>query len=109
MVRFTHLRLVGPAAVLIAILLVGLAAIPYFGVEKLDAGVRERQETLVKRNISVWISDVEFALTSWTVWDEAISKVENNFDYEWVDRNMGSSLIGTSARALRRLSMAKIS
>lgn len=96
MVRFTHLRLVGPAAVLIAILLVGLAAIPYFGVETLDAGVRERQETLVKRNISVWISDVEFALTSWTVWDEAISKVENNFDYEWVDRNMGSSLIGTS-------------
>lgn len=94
--RFTHLRLVGPAAVLIAILLAGLAAIPYYGVARLDAELRQRQETLVGRNISIWISDVEFALTAWTIWDESIAKLDNTFDPEWTDRNIGRSLIGTS-------------
>lgn len=94
--RFTHLRLVGPAAVLIAILLAGLAAIPYYGVARLDAEIRQRQETLVGRNISIWVSDVEFALTAWTIWDESIAKLDNIFDPEWTDRNIGRSLIGTS-------------
>lgn len=94
--RFTQLRLAGPAAVLIAILLAGLAAIPYYGVARLDAEIRQRQETLVGRNISIWISDVEFALTAWTIWDESIAKIDNSFDLEWTDRNIGRSLIGTS-------------
>lgn len=94
--RFTQLRLAGPAAVLIAILLAGLAAIPYYGVARLDAELRQRQETLVGRNISIWISDVEFALTAWTIWDESIAKIDNLFDPEWTDRNIGRSLIGTS-------------
>lgn len=94
--RNTHLKLIGPAVVLIAILIAGLAAIPYFGVARLDAESRERQETLVKRNIAIWISDVEFALTAWTIWDESIAKLDNTFDPEWADRNIGRSLIGTS-------------
>lgn len=94
--RFTQFKLVGPALILIAILIAGLAAIPYYAVERLDADVRERQETLVKRNISIWIEDVEFALTAWTIWDESIAKIDNKFDYEWTDRNIGLSLIGTS-------------
>ncbi|MDM9622634.1 diguanylate cyclase [Rhizobium sp. S96] len=94
--RFTQFKLVGPAIILIAILLTGLAAVPYYGVARLDAKIRERQETLVKRNISIWISDVEFALTAWTIWDESIAKLDNSYDPEWADRNIGSSLIGTS-------------
>ncbi len=94
--RFTQLRLVGPAALLVTVLLVGLAAIPYYGVGRLDTEIRQRQETLVSRNISIWISDVEFALTAWTIWDEAIAKIDNDFDLEWTDRNIGRSLIGTS-------------
>lgn len=94
--RFTQLRLVGPAALLVTVLLVGLAAIPYYGVGRLDREIRQRQETLVSRNISIWISDVEFALTAWTIWDEAIAKIDNDFDLEWTERNIGSSLIGTS-------------
>lgn len=94
--RFTQFKLVGPALILIAILIMGLATIPYYGMERLDADVRERQETLVKRNISIWIEDVEFALTAWTIWDESIAKIDNAFDFEWTDRNIGRSLIGTS-------------
>lgn len=96
MVRSTHFNLVWPAAALITVMLAGFAAIPYFGVDRLDTEVRQRQETLVKRNVSIWITDVEFALTSWTIWDEAIIRLDNNFDREWADRNIGSSLIGTS-------------
>ncbi len=94
--RFTQFKLVGPALVLVAILIAGLAAVPYYGVKRLDAESRERQETLVKRNISIWIADVEFALTAWTIWDESIAKIDNGFDSEWADRNIGKSLIGTS-------------
>ncbi|WP_162718069.1 diguanylate cyclase domain-containing protein [Rhizobium sp.] len=94
--RFTHLKLVGPALILTAIVITGLAAIPSFGVARLDAESRQRQETLVKRNIAVWTSDLEFALTAWTIWDESIAKLDNTFDFEWADRNIGQSLIGTS-------------
>ncbi|UHS63230.1 diguanylate cyclase [Agrobacterium vaccinii] len=94
--RFSQFRLVVPALVLVAVLLIALAAIPYFGVSRLDAENRQRQEVLVKRNISIWITDIEFALTAWTIWDESIAKLDNAFDLEWADRNIGSSLIGTS-------------
>ncbi|MBB6488607.1 diguanylate cyclase domain-containing protein [Rhizobium lusitanum] len=94
--NINQFKLLGPAMILIAILIVGLAAIPYYGMARLDAESRERQEALVERNIAIWITDVEFALTAWTIWDESITKIDNAFDQEWTDRNIGSSLIGTS-------------
>lgn len=94
--RFIHFRLVGPAVLVLALLIAGLAAIPYVGASRLDAELRERQETLVKRNIAIWTADIEFALTAWTIWDESIAKLDNAFDQEWADRNIGQSLIGTS-------------
>ena len=96
MTRLTHLKLVGPGLIIAAVLILGLAAIPYFGIQRIDAEHRARQEELVKRNISIWIADLEFALTAWTIWDESISKIDNSFDLEWTERNIGSSLIGTS-------------
>ncbi len=94
--RFVHFRLVGPAIACITLLIVGLATIPYLGVARFDAEARQRQETLVERNIALWISDIEFSLTAWTIWDEAIANLDNRFDREWTDRNIGASLIGTS-------------
>lgn len=94
--RFSHFRLVVPATALAVVLLIALAAIPYFGVSRLDAENRQRQEALVERNISIWINDIEFALTAWTIWDESIANLDNAFDFEWTDRNIGRSLIGTS-------------
>jgi sensor domain CHASE-containing protein len=79
-----------------ALLIVGLATVPYLGVRRLDADTRQKQERLVERNVSIWISEVEFSLTGWTVWDEAIAKLDNAFDWGWAERNIGASLIGTS-------------
>jgi diguanylate cyclase (GGDEF)-like protein len=94
--RFVHIRLVGPAIVGMTLLIVGLAAVPYYGVRRVDAETRQRQEALVTRNMHIWVSDVEFSLTAWTIWDESIAKIDNAFDREWTDRNIGASLIGTS-------------
>lgn len=94
--RFIHFRLVGPAIIAVAVLIAGMATIPYVGIAQIDADLRQRQETLVKHNIDLWISDIEFSLTAWTIWDESISKIDNSFDLEWTDRNIGASLIGTS-------------
>ncbi|TWF58276.1 sensor domain-containing diguanylate cyclase [Neorhizobium alkalisoli] len=94
--RFIQFRLIGPAIVGLGLLIAGMAAIPYYGVAEIDAGVKQKQETLVARNISLWITDIEFSLTAWTVWDEAIAKIDNAYDFEWTDRNIGASLIGTS-------------
>lgn len=94
--RFIHFRLVGPAVIGLALLIAGLAMFPYYGVTRINAEARERQETLVERNIALWITDIEFSLTAWTIWDEAIAKIDNTFDFEWTDRNIGASLTGTS-------------
>jgi diguanylate cyclase (GGDEF)-like protein len=94
--RFIHFRLVGPAIVAVAVLIAGMATIPYLGIAQVDADLRQRQESLVKHNIDLWISDIEFSLTAWTIWDESIAKIDNSFDFEWTDRNIGASLIGTS-------------
>jgi hypothetical protein len=94
--RFIHFRLVGPAIIVVAFLIGGMATIPYYGVAQIDAALRERQETLVKRNVALWINDIEFSLSAWTIWDESIAKIDNSFDFEWTDRNIGASLIGTS-------------
>ncbi|RWX78707.1 diguanylate cyclase [Neorhizobium lilium] len=94
--RFIQLRLVGPAIIGVALLIAGLATIPYFAVARIDAEARERQEKLVSGNVGLWIKDIEFSLTAWTVWDEAIANLDNKFNFDWADRNMGASLIGTS-------------
>lgn len=94
--RFIQFKLVGPAIIVVAILIAGMASIPYLGIAQIDAALRERHETLVKRNIELWISDIEFSLTAWTIWDESIARIDNTFDFEWTDRNIGASLIGTS-------------
>lgn len=94
--RFVHLKLIGPAIGGIALLIAAMATVPYYGAARIDGEARVQQETLVKRNLALWIADIEFALTSWTIWDEAIAKLDNTFDFEWTDRNVGASLIGTS-------------
>lgn len=94
--RFIQLKLVGPAIIAVALIIAGMAAIPYFGFSQIDASLREREETLVRRNIELWIDDIEFSLSAWTIWDESIAKIDNTFDFEWTDRNIGASLLGTS-------------
>ncbi|WJH38126.1 diguanylate cyclase (plasmid) [Aliirhizobium terrae] len=94
--RFIHFRLVGPAVIALAFLIAGMATIPYYAVARMDIALRDRQETLVQRNIALWITDIEFSLTAWTIWDESIAKIDNVFDFDWTDRNIGASLIGTS-------------
>jgi diguanylate cyclase (GGDEF)-like protein len=94
--RFIQFRLVGPAIVGVALLIAGMATIPYFAVVRIDAEARQIQEELVAKNVGLWIKDIEFSLTAWTVWDESIVNLDNKFDFEWTDRNIGASLIGTS-------------
>jgi diguanylate cyclase (GGDEF)-like protein len=94
--RYLHLKLGGPAIAGVALLIGGLATITYFGAAQIDREARAKQETLVQRNIALWIDDIEFSLTSWTIWDEAIAKLDATFDKEWADRNIGASLMGTS-------------
>lgn len=95
--RFNQVKLIGPIAIIVGFLLLGLAAVLYFGATRLDAEARERQETLVRRNVATWISDTEVALTSWTIWDEAIEKLNNSLDPDWAERNLGTSILGTSS------------
>jgi diguanylate cyclase (GGDEF)-like protein len=94
--RFAHFRLVGPIIAGLALLIAGMATFAFFGISRIDAEARQSQETMVSHNVALWISDIEFSLTSWTIWDEAIDKIDNKFDFEWTDRNIGASLIGTS-------------
>ncbi len=94
--RFAHFRLVGPIIAGLTLLVAGMATFAFFGISRIDAEARRSQETMVSHNVALWTSDIEFSLTAWTIWDEAIEKLDNSFDLEWTDRNIGASLIGTS-------------
>ncbi|KQT88426.1 diguanylate cyclase [Aurantimonas sp. Leaf443] len=95
--RFVHVKLIGPAVAGLALVLVATATLPFYGAAQIDTAARLREETIVARNVALWIADVEIALSSWTIWDEPIAKIDNEPDLEWTERNIGRSVLGTSA------------
>ncbi|WP_454714960.1 bifunctional diguanylate cyclase/phosphodiesterase [Caulobacter segnis] len=60
------------------------------------ADVRERQyeQTLVGNGLRQRGREVQTALNPYVIWDEAIIKLDNQFDQAWASQNIGASLGG---------------
>lgn len=60
------------------------------------ADVRERQyeQTLVGNGLRQRGQEVQTALNPFVIWDEAIIKLDNQFDQAWASQNLGASLGG---------------
>ena len=61
-----------------------------------QADLRERQyeQTLVGNGLRQRGREVQTALNPYVIWDEAIHKLDNNFDLEWASQNVGASIGG---------------
>ena len=60
------------------------------------ADLRERQyeQTLVGNGLRQRGKEVQTALNPYVIWDEAIIKLDNQFDQAWASQNIGASLGG---------------
>jgi diguanylate cyclase (GGDEF)-like protein len=60
------------------------------------ADLRERQyeQTLVGNGLRQRGAEVQTALNPYVIWDEAIIKLDNQFDLAWASQNIGASLGG---------------
>ena len=60
------------------------------------ADVRERQyeQTLVGNGLRQRGKEVQTALNPYVIWDEAVIKLDNQFDQAWASQNIGASLGG---------------
>ena len=92
-------RLTGPALAILGTLLAGTCAMPFVGSATIDAESVRREELLVRRNIVLWIDEVENSLKPYSISDEAIERIDNAFDADWVKMNLAPSIFaGTQNR-----------
>jgi diguanylate cyclase (GGDEF)-like protein len=61
-----------------------------------QADLRERQyeQTLVANGLRQRGREVQATLNPYIIWDEAIHKLDNDFDLEWASQNIGASIGG---------------
>jgi diguanylate cyclase (GGDEF)-like protein len=59
-----------------------------------DARERQYEQTLVRNGLRQRGQEVQTALNPYVIWDEAIIKLDNQFDREWATQNIGVSLGG---------------
>jgi sensor domain CHASE-containing protein len=61
-----------------------------------QADLRERQyeQTLVANGLRQRGREVQATLNPYIIWDEAILKLDNEFDLEWASQNIGASIGG---------------
>ncbi|HWU80148.1 MAG TPA: CHASE4 domain-containing protein, partial [Caulobacter sp.] len=59
-----------------------------------DARERQYEQTLVGNGLRQRGQEVQAALNPYVIWDEAIIKLDNQFDQAWASQNIGASLGG---------------
>ena len=61
-----------------------------------QADLRERQyeQTLVSNGLRQRGKEVQTSLNPYVIWDEAIHKLDNDFDLAWANQNIGASIGG---------------
>jgi diguanylate cyclase (GGDEF)-like protein len=59
-----------------------------------DARERQYEQTLVGNGLRQRGVEVQTALNPYVIWDEAIIKLDNQFDQAWASQNVGASLGG---------------
>lgn len=59
-----------------------------------DARERQYEQTLVGNGLRQRAKEVQTALNPYVIWDEAVIKLDNQFDREWASQNIGASLGG---------------
>ncbi len=59
-----------------------------------DARERQYEQTLVGNGLRQRAQEVQTALNPYVIWDEAIIKLDNQFDQAWASQNIGASLGG---------------
>jgi signal transduction histidine kinase/CheY-like chemotaxis protein len=63
------------------------------GLSAVDSKTRSTEEALVKTGFLIHQTELAESINSVTFWDQAVSKLDNRFDREWTDANIGTYLL----------------
>ncbi len=89
-------RLFAPLAGLVLLTVAILVVVMFLIAARVDLGAQQHDEDLVRRGMVAKIRDVERSIAPQVVWDEAVSRLDNQFDPAWARDNIAAYLRGQS-------------
>ncbi len=60
------------------------------GARHIDAAEQQREELLIGQDVGRRVNEISGRMNPFTLWDEALRKLEGQFDKVWADENIGS-------------------
>ena len=66
-----------------------LIATPFYFAQQADKSAAEREQQVVANGVANYVREVAHAAVSETVWDDAIKHLDNRYDKEWAQENIG--------------------
>ncbi|MEY4240103.1 MAG: hypothetical protein RL339_2704 [Pseudomonadota bacterium] len=87
-----HSWLFGPMAGLAAGVLGLLVLLSVFLIQRFDRAATEREEHMVENGFSLLVAELNGVVATQVEWDGAIEKLDNRFDPNWADFNLGNYL-----------------
>ena len=85
-------RLFGPIAAMALGGLVLLVALSVFLIARFDVASADHERAIIGRGIAEQAKELDAVVATQVDWDQAIAKLDNKFDPDWADFNLGNYL-----------------
>lgn len=89
-----ELKIFGLIVGMAAIMVLVAAGLLFTATRQADLRERQYEQNLVANGLRQRGREVQTALNPYVIWDEAIHKLDNNFDLGWANQNIGTSIGG---------------
>lgn len=90
--HITQMDFVWPLVVIGSLTLLMMAMGVHFSVKAFDRENAAREQVLAQQGIAQRIDEVALLAVPQTMWDDAVANMDNRFDYDWTDANIGKYL-----------------
>jgi diguanylate cyclase (GGDEF)-like protein len=89
-----ELKIFGLIVGMAAIMVLVAAGLLFTATRQADLRERQYEQNLVANGLRQRGREVQTALNPYVIWDEAIHKLDNDFDLGWANQNIGTSIGG---------------
>ncbi|MDI1364996.1 MAG: EAL domain-containing protein, partial [bacterium] len=89
-----ELKIFGLIVAMAAAMVLLAAGLLFTATRQADLRERQYEQTLVGNGLRMRGKEIQTALNPYVIWDEAIHKLDNQFDLAWASQNIGSSIGG---------------
>lgn len=82
-------------AVISGIAILALTGVVVGAARRIDQDARRHGETLVANGLAIKVASVSACIFPNSVWDEAVRNLDNRYDQDWADSNVGQFMANT--------------